>query len=297
MLEYSLMDGRVGRLVSLTTLLEGLGCDRSLNLIHFIALWPNFHNFLLFCCELGKKVYYLGTEFCLLSGCPCLLLLWTYPYRPAIDVWESTVVRKDTLEHQTTLMCEWLSEYWIKIVHIHCAYCVNLFVVFNSLLPTCLNESQASGVYPYVYGNCKWEDWTTEVCLCLLSPEVLSDTERFLCSHGVGLHRSSFLKLVFIWRCSGPVFPDMHCRWTVVNDFTSSYGLVFAVSGTKLLRARPLLMPTVAPVKSPSTACKDFIRHRTCKFWTAMVMRVKIRLYQNTTKVSAHTTIAFALAN
>jgi hypothetical protein len=30
-------------------LLEGLECDRSLNLIHFIALWPNFHDFLIFC--------------------------------------------------------------------------------------------------------------------------------------------------------------------------------------------------------------------------------------------------------
>jgi hypothetical protein len=30
-------------------LLEGLECDRSLNFIHFIALWPNFHNFFLFC--------------------------------------------------------------------------------------------------------------------------------------------------------------------------------------------------------------------------------------------------------
>jgi hypothetical protein len=25
------------------SLLEGLECDRCLNFIHFIALWPNFH--------------------------------------------------------------------------------------------------------------------------------------------------------------------------------------------------------------------------------------------------------------
>jgi hypothetical protein len=32
-------------------LLEGLEYDRSLNLIHFIALWPNFHKFFRFCCS------------------------------------------------------------------------------------------------------------------------------------------------------------------------------------------------------------------------------------------------------
>jgi hypothetical protein len=32
-------------------LLEGLKCDRSFNLIHFIALWPNFQEISRFCCS------------------------------------------------------------------------------------------------------------------------------------------------------------------------------------------------------------------------------------------------------
>jgi hypothetical protein len=32
-----------------------LECDRRLNLLNFIALWPNFHKIFWFCCELGQK--------------------------------------------------------------------------------------------------------------------------------------------------------------------------------------------------------------------------------------------------
>jgi hypothetical protein len=43
------------------SLLEGWECDIRLNLISFIALWPNFHEFFFFSMNWAKKVHYLGT--------------------------------------------------------------------------------------------------------------------------------------------------------------------------------------------------------------------------------------------
>jgi hypothetical protein len=43
------------------SLLEGLECNRRLNLIHFIALWPNFSKFSDFVVNWTKKVHYLDT--------------------------------------------------------------------------------------------------------------------------------------------------------------------------------------------------------------------------------------------
>jgi hypothetical protein len=51
-------------------LLEGLECDKSLNLIHFIALWPNFHNFYFFC---------YSFVLCDFKWAPLATLIVTYP--------------------------------------------------------------------------------------------------------------------------------------------------------------------------------------------------------------------------